>query len=192
MHNVLISCLIKCSKPSSVYEVDSDWLFVGVCIRDVKLDNLLLDAVGNVKLADFGFSVTFFHGQKLKKACGSPSYAAPEIVTRKPYHPPGVDVWSLGVVLYAMVCGYFPFHGNTSQDLCRRIASGKFECPAFMSPECRDLVRRMLCVDTSRRTSLVDAEQHSWCRGYRSSGVIPSPITTRPVTGCVLTDQLFL
>jgi len=76
----------------------------GVVHRDVKLDNLLLDAFGNVKLADFGFSVTFFHGQKLKKACGSPSYAAPEIVTRKPYNPPGVDVWSLGVVLYAMVC----------------------------------------------------------------------------------------
>uniref|UniRef100_A0A7S0QW82 Protein kinase domain-containing protein n=1 Tax=Cryptomonas curvata TaxID=233186 RepID=A0A7S0QW82_9CRYP len=154
----------------------------GVVHRDVKLDNLLLDAVGNVKLADFGFSVTFFHGQKLKKACGSPSYAAPEIVTRKPYHPPGVDVWSLGVVLYAMVCGYFPFHGSTSQDLCRRIASGKFECPAFMSAECRDLVRRMLSVDTSRRTSLADAEQHSWCRGNRSNVVIPTPVTTRPAT----------
>jgi serine/threonine protein kinase len=149
----------------------------------VKLDNLLLDAEGNVKLADFGFSITFFHGQKLKKACGSPSYAAPEIVTRKPYYPPGVDVWSLGVVLYAMVCGYFPFHGSTSQDLCRRIASGKFECPAFMSGDCRDLVRRMLTVDPVRRISMVEAEQHPWCRSFRSCVIIPASIARPPTTG---------
>ena len=64
-----------------------------------------------------------------------PSYAAPEIVARRPYAPAGVDVWSLGVVLYAMVCGYFPFQGSNNQDLCRKIVKGRFECPSFMSAE---------------------------------------------------------
>ena len=140
--------------------------------RDVKLDNLLLDSQRNIRVVDFGFSVSFQKGQKLRKAtphsqkssmhllylvrrrlvrtltcqlelekaCGSPSYAAPEIVARRPYSPPGVDVWSLGVVLYAMVCGYFPFQGSNNQDLCRKIVKGRFECPSFMSAECRDLV----------------------------------------------------
>ena len=83
--------------------------------RDVKLDNLLIDENRNIKIVDFGFSVSFKEGQKLRKACGSPSYAAPEIVSRRPYSPTGVDVWSLGVVLYAMVCGYFPFQGSSNQ-----------------------------------------------------------------------------
>ncbi|KAJ1484155.1 kinase-like domain-containing protein, partial [Baffinella frigidus] len=81
----------------------------GIVHRDIKLDNLLIDEHKNIKIVDFGFSVSFKEGQLLRKACGSPSYAAPEIVSRKPYIPTAIDVWSLGVVLYAMVSGYFPF-----------------------------------------------------------------------------------
>jgi len=136
----------------------------GIVHRDVKLDNLLIDEEKNIKIVDFGFSVSFKPGQKLRKACGSPSYAAPEIVARRPYSPTGVDVWSLGVVLYAMVCGYFPFQGSGNQDLCKRIVKGKFECPSFMSAECKDLIRRMLCVDAAKRATLPECQQHSWCK----------------------------
>mmetsp|Transcript_8939 Transcript_8939/g.20440 ORF Transcript_8939/g.20440 Transcript_8939/m.20440 type:complete len:652 (-) Transcript_8939:590-2545(-) len=136
----------------------------GIVHRDVKLDNLLIDENKNIKIVDFGFSVSFKPGQKLKKACGSPSYAAPEIVARKPYNPTSVDIWSLGVVLYAMVCGYFPFQGSSNQELCRRIVKGKFDCPSFMSQDCKDLIRRMLTVDSSKRAEIVDIKQHSWCR----------------------------
>mmetsp|Transcript_6662 Transcript_6662/g.16680 ORF Transcript_6662/g.16680 Transcript_6662/m.16680 type:complete len:659 (-) Transcript_6662:1541-3517(-) len=136
----------------------------GLIHRDIKLDNLLLDSNHNIKIVDFGFSVKTAKGEKLKKACGSPSYAAPEIVTRKEYEGSRVDVWSLGVVLFAMVCGYFPFQANTTQNLCRRIASGKFTCPAFLSPECRDLITRMLQVRPDRRATLKDIWQHAWVR----------------------------
>jgi len=136
----------------------------GIVHRDVKLDNLLIDENKNIKIVDFGFSVSFKPGQKLKKACGSPSYAAPEIVARKPYNPTSVDIWSLGVVLYAMVCGYFPFQGSSNQELCRRIVKGKFDCPSFMSQDCKDLIRRMLTVDSMKRAQIQEIKQHSWCR----------------------------
>mmetsp|Transcript_48544 Transcript_48544/g.152251 ORF Transcript_48544/g.152251 Transcript_48544/m.152251 type:complete len:868 (-) Transcript_48544:170-2773(-) len=136
----------------------------GIVHRDVKLDNLLMDQDKNIKIVDFGFSVSFKPGQRLRKACGSPSYAAPEIVARKPYLAPCVDVWSTGVVLFAMVCGYFPFQGANSQELCRKIMKGKFECPTFMSSECRDLVRRMLNIDPARRITFEECSQHVWCR----------------------------
>jgi hypothetical protein len=65
--------------------------------------------------------------------------------------------------LYAMVCGYFPFQGSSNQDLCRRIIKGKFDCPSFMSADCKDLIRRMLTVEAIKRCSLLDVQRHSWC-----------------------------
>ena len=108
--------------------------------RDLKPENLLLDHNNNVKIVDFGLSNLYKEGEKLKTACGSPCYAAPEMIKGEKYHGLGVDIWSSGVILYAMVCGYFPFQGSNNQDLCRKIVKGRFECPSFMSAECRDLV----------------------------------------------------
>mmetsp|Transcript_18582 Transcript_18582/g.45657 ORF Transcript_18582/g.45657 Transcript_18582/m.45657 type:complete len:365 (+) Transcript_18582:6-1100(+) len=147
----------------------------GIVHRDVKLDNLLIDEHKNIKIVDFGFSVSFKEGQKLRKACGSPSYAAPEIVARRPYSPTGVDVWSSGVVLYAMVCGYFPFQGSNNQELCKRIVKGKFECPSFMSSECKDLVRKMMNVDVSKRISIRGIQEHVWCRQVFLRNSPPEP-----------------
>lgn len=92
--------------------------------RDVKLENILLDAANGIKLIDFGLAANTMPGKKLKVHCGSPSYAAPEIVARRLYDGPPVDVWSLGVVLYGMICGHLPFHASDNKKvwapyLCR-------------------------------------------------------------------------
>ena len=80
--------------------------------RDVKLENILLDDAGTVRLIDFGLCGYYVAGKRLRCHCGSPSYAAPEIVARQDYLGPPVDVWSLGVVLFAMLAGYLPFHAK--------------------------------------------------------------------------------
>jgi 5'-AMP-activated protein kinase catalytic alpha subunit len=130
--------------------------------RDIKLENCLLDSQHNCKIVDFGFSTIFKQGQRLKTFCGSPSYAAPEIISRKPYNGPPVDVWSLGVLLFGMLAGYFPFQGDTANDLYRRVLRGEFKSPSSASPEARDLLRRMLCVDPTRRATIVDVLAHPW------------------------------
>jgi serine/threonine protein kinase len=80
--------------------------------RDIKLENLLLDNEHNMKIIDFGLAAVFSQGSLLKVHCGSPSYAAPEIVSRQSYAGPPVDIWSLGVVTFAMVCGHLPFYSR--------------------------------------------------------------------------------
>lgn len=101
--------------------------------RDLKAENLLLDSELNVKIADFGFSNQFSPGQRLNTWCGSPPYAAPELFQGKEYSGPEVDIWSLGVVLYVLVCGALPFDGSTLPKLRMRVLSGKFKVPFYMS-----------------------------------------------------------
>lgn len=91
--------------------------------RDVKLENVLLDSARNLKLIDFGLSAFMSAGKKLRVHCGSPSYAAPEIIARHLYDGPPVDVWSLGVVLFAMVTGYLPFHASGNKQVSERRVS---------------------------------------------------------------------
>ena len=88
---------------------------VQIVHRDVKLENILLDASNRIKLIDFGLAANTMPGKKLKVHCGSPSYAAPEVVARRLYDGPPVDVWSLGVVLYGMICGHLPFHASDNK-----------------------------------------------------------------------------
>jgi MAP/microtubule affinity-regulating kinase len=102
--------------------------------RDLKAENLLLDANLNIKVADFGFANCFTPGQNLNTWCGSPPYAAPELFQGKEYTGPEVDIWSLGVILYVLVCGSLPFDGSTLQKLRARVIAGKFKIPFYMSP----------------------------------------------------------
>ncbi|XP_035241416.1 serine/threonine-protein kinase SIK3 homolog isoform X3 [Anguilla anguilla] len=132
--------------------------------RDLKAENLLLDHNLNIKIADFGFSNLFSRGQLLKTWCGSPPYAAPELFEGKEYDGPKVDIWSLGVVLYVLVCGALPFDGSTLQNLRARVLSGKFRIPFFMSTDCEYLIRHMLVLEPSKRLSMEQICKNKWMR----------------------------
>ncbi|XP_033757951.1 serine/threonine-protein kinase SIK1-like [Pecten maximus] len=130
--------------------------------RDLKAENLLLDANMNIKIADFGFGNFFKTGEHLATWCGSPPYAAPEVFEGKKYLGPQIDIWSLGVVLYVLVCGALPFDGHNLQMLRDRVLSGRFRIPFFMSTECESLIRRMLVLDPSKRLTIGQIKKHKW------------------------------
>lgn len=112
--------------------------------RDLKPENLLLDECNNIKLIDFGLSNSMKDAQSLKTACGSPNYAAPEIISGRYYSGVEADVWSMGVILYAMVCGTLPFDDDSMSTLFNKIKEGRFYLPNFISTEVKDLICRML------------------------------------------------
>ena len=82
---------------------------MGICHRDLKLENILLDRDYNIKIADFGMASIYKEGQKLETRCGSPHYLPPEMLDGKPYDPLVSDIWSSGIIFYGMVAGYMPF-----------------------------------------------------------------------------------
>ncbi|KPM08452.1 serine/threonine-protein kinase SIK3-like protein [Sarcoptes scabiei] len=143
----------------------------GIVHRDLKAENLLLSSdYKRVKLADFGFSNYFSDQSLLATWCGSPPYAAPELFEGKQYNGPKADIWSLGVVLYVLVCGSLPFDGNTLLSLKLRVLSGRFRIPYFMSRDCEHLIRHMLVIDPDKRFSLQQIKQHRWmCQNKNST-----------------------
>lgn len=130
--------------------------------RDLKPENLLLDANLHVKVADFGLSNCMRDGEMLKTSCGSPNYASPEVVSGKPYAGPEVDVWSCGVVLYALLCGSLPFDDENVTNLFRKIKHGNFTLPGHLSAEAKDLIVQMLVVDPTRRITISQMRKHTW------------------------------
>ncbi|VDN29788.1 unnamed protein product [Gongylonema pulchrum] len=130
--------------------------------RDLKAENLLLDANLNIKIADFGFSNFYSNSGTLDTFCGSPPYAAPEVFEGKRYTGPEIDVWSLGVVLYVLTCGVLPFEGSSLQALRDRVLSGRFRIPYFMSTDCENVIRRMLTLDPKKRATIEQVKKHRW------------------------------
>ncbi|XP_057604392.1 serine/threonine-protein kinase SIK2 isoform X2 [Hippopotamus amphibius kiboko] len=130
--------------------------------RDLKAENLLLDNNMNIKIADFGFGNFFKSGELLATWCGSPPYAAPEVFEGQQYEGPQLDIWSMGVVLYVLVCGALPFDGPTLPILRQRVLEGRFRIPYFMSEDCEHLIRRMLVLDPSKRLTIAQIKEHKW------------------------------
>uniref|UniRef100_A0A8C4GVV0 MAP/microtubule affinity-regulating kinase 3 n=1 Tax=Dicentrarchus labrax TaxID=13489 RepID=A0A8C4GVV0_DICLA len=142
--------------------------------RDLKAENLLLDADSNIKIADFGFSNEFSAGNKLDTFCGSPPYAAPELFQGKKYDGPEVDIWSLGVILYTLVSGSLPFDGQNLKELRERVLRGKYRVPFYMSTDCEGILRRFLVLNPAKRCSLEQIMKDKWINvGYDSEELKP-------------------
>ncbi|XP_047249126.1 MAP/microtubule affinity-regulating kinase 3a isoform X25 [Girardinichthys multiradiatus] len=142
--------------------------------RDLKAENLLLDADMNIKIADFGFSNEFTLGNKLDTFCGSPPYAAPELFQGKKYDGPEVDVWSLGVILYTLVSGSLPFDGQNLKELRERVLRGKYRIPFYMSTDCENLLKRFLVLSPAKRGTLEQIMKDRWINaGYEEDELKP-------------------
>ena len=132
-----------------------------ICHRDLKPENLLFDSKHNLKIADFGLS-NDYHKGKLSTPCGSPCYAAPEMVTGRKYGGTSVDIWSSGIVLYTMVCGFLPFEDDNQNILFGKIAKGLFSLPSFLSQSCKDLLKKILITDPKKRYGFEEIKHHPW------------------------------
>ncbi|UJR24797.1 hypothetical protein I4U23_006172 [Adineta vaga] len=130
--------------------------------RDLKPENLLLDDASHVKIADFGLSNMMKDGELLKTSCGSPNYAAPEVVSGELYAGQEVDIWSCGVILYALLTGTLPFDDDNVQILFKKIRSGIFPIPDYLNPTVVDLLQKMLTVDPVRRATIKEIREHEW------------------------------
>ena len=135
---------------------------IKVVHRDIKPENLLISDNGTIKIVDFGLSNTYFNDNLLLTACGSPCYAAPEMVKGEEYSGISVDLWSSGVVLYAMLCGALPFEDKDNDKLYDKIAEGKFDVPNFLSKDAVNFLHGILNVDPNKRFNIQQIKKHPW------------------------------
>ena len=143
--------------------------------RDLKPENLLLDQRLEVKIADFGLSNMMMDGEFLRTSCGSPNYAAPEVISGKLYAGPEVDIWSCGVILYALLCGTLPFDDEHVPTLFRKIKSGVFPIPDYLNKSVVSLLVSMLQVDPLKRAQIEDIKNHDWFKKDLPAYLFPQP-----------------
>ncbi|KAH0794549.1 CAMK family protein kinase [Histomonas meleagridis] len=150
---------------------------LGICHRDLKPENILLDANKRIKLADFGFARWVKENTQTDTSCGSPHYTSPEVISGQPYDGRISDIWSLGVILFALLAGYLPFDDSSFRNLLSKVKRGVFYMPASFSRSVRDLIQRMLTVDVSRRITIEEIIEHPAFR----IGLMPSYIPSSPI-----------
>ena len=130
--------------------------------RDLKPENILLDGEQNLKIADFGLSNKMQDGDFLHTSCGSPNYAAPEVITGNLYAGQEVDIWSCGVILYALLCGNLPFDDENIPSLFKKIKGGHYNLPSFLGDAASDLISKMLLVNPLKRITIPQIWRHPW------------------------------
>ncbi|OXA38155.1 serine/threonine-protein kinase BRSK2 [Folsomia candida] len=133
-----------------------------ICHRDLKPENLLLDEKNNIKIADFGMASLQPEGSMLETSCGSPHYACPEVIRGEKYDGKKADVWSCGVILYALLVGALPFDDDNLRQLLEKVKRGVFHIPHFVPPDCQNLLRGMIEVCPDKRLTLAEINRHSW------------------------------
>jgi len=132
--------------------------------RDIKPENLLLGIHGEVKIADFGWSV-HAPSSRRKTLCGTPDYLSPEMIKGKE-HNHAVDIWALGILLYEFIVGSPPFEADEIKETYRRIVHAKVTFPDFVSPSARDLINKMLRKNPAKRIDLSKVKAHPWIRTH--------------------------
>ncbi|ODV90728.1 hypothetical protein CANCADRAFT_24884, partial [Tortispora caseinolytica NRRL Y-17796] len=129
-----------------------------ICHRDLKPENLLMDKRHNIKIADFGMAALETSDRLLETSCGSPHYASPEIVRGVAYHGAPSDIWSCGIILFALLTGRLPFDDDNLRELLRKVQAGRYSMPEYLSPEAKDLIRRILVLDPEQRATMQEIQ----------------------------------
>ena len=146
--------------------------------RDLKLENILIDHDSNIKVADFGMATWQDRASQklLNTSCGSPHYAAPEVVSGKPYNGPPADIWSCGVILYALIVARLPFDDDDCTAVLHKISQGKYHLPHDIDPKARDLISRMLTIDLNKRITMPEILRHPFftSQQLKNSHVYPA------------------
>ncbi|KAH6588113.1 hypothetical protein BASA50_007042 [Batrachochytrium salamandrivorans] len=130
--------------------------------RDLKIENILIDKNGQIKLIDFGLANLYSPKSLLSTFCGSLYFAAPELLSACKYVGPEVDIWSMGVIMYVLVCGRVPFDDSSLPALHAKIKAGRVEYPSFLSEECIHMLSQMLTLDPSKRATIQTLQTHPW------------------------------
>lgn len=157
----------------------------GIIHRDLKPENLLFSSCGadaEIKISDFGLAKIWRGDMLVKTACGSPNYVAPEVLLNEMHgYTFAVDMWSVGVILYVLVCGFCPFYDESTPALFNSITKGRFSYPSpywdHISADCKDLINHLLVVDPSARYSPQQALEHPWILQNANHQKIPNIAT---------------
>ena len=130
--------------------------------RDLKPENILLDNNTNIKISDFGLSTFYNKNTYLQTPCGTPSYAPPEMLNGNAYNGTSSDIWSCGIILYAMLCGSLPFAESKEDIICRKILSHDYIIPNFLSKDAKDLLNHIMKIDPMERYTIQQIKKHPW------------------------------
>ncbi|KAJ3438976.1 serine/threonine-protein kinase brsk2-like protein [Anaeramoeba flamelloides] len=144
-----------------------------ICHRDLKPENLLIDENHYIKIADFGMAQVMKKGSLLQTSCGSPHYAAPEVIAGKEYDGKMADVWCTGIILFALLSGRLPFDSNNIKRLLLKIKTGQYRMSSKFTKLERDLIRRMLVVDPKKRITINQIKKHHWFTSNYPDGYLP-------------------
>jgi len=146
---------------------------LGIAHRDLKPENLLVTSELQIKIADFGLSKIFAGGQQLETSCGTPDYAAPEVLTGESAYDKSVDLWSIGVITYVLLCGYPPFYADSQPALFEKIIHARYEFPdpewSYISDTAKEFISNLLQLEPRKRLTTEQCLEHPFLTGSANS-----------------------